>query len=163
MKSARRFYAVAIVTVGLGLSAAAETNTDTQLIRQLIARYAASIDRADTSMAEQIWSHASGVTFIHPLGEEHGLAQIEADVYRNLMGGTFSERKLAPKDIAIHVYGDTAWSEFNWDFTAKLRKDGSPFHSQGRETQIYHRENGQWQIVHVHYSGMPVTGNLKGF
>jgi ketosteroid isomerase-like protein len=79
------------------------------------------------------------------------------------MGGTFSARKLTPKDIAVHVYGDTAWSEFNWDFVATVRKDGTAFHSQGRETQIYHRENGQWRIVHVHYSGVPVAGNLKGF
>ena len=79
------------------------------------------------------------------------------------MGGTFSARKLTPKEIAVHVYGDTAWSEFSWDFVATVRNDGSPFHSEGRETQIYRRENGQWRIVHVHYSGVPVTGNLKGF
>jgi ketosteroid isomerase-like protein len=79
------------------------------------------------------------------------------------MGVTFSERKLTPKDIVVHVYGDTAWSEFSWDFVAKVRKDGSPFHSEGRETQFYHREKGGWRIVHVHYSGAAVTGNVKGF
>ena len=84
-------------------------------------------------------------------------------MYNKLMGGTFLERQLTPKDISVHVYGDTAWSEFNWDFVAKVRKDGSPFRSRGRETQIYHREDGRWRIVHVHYSGSPLTGNLKGF
>ncbi len=145
------------------LPAAADAHTDTQAIKDLITMYATSIDRADTKLAGQLFSNAPEVTFIHPLGEERGRDQIEADVYRNLMGGTFLERKLTPKDIAVHVYGDAAWSEFNWDFVAKVRKDGNSFHSQGRETQIYHRENGQWRIVHVHYSGMPVTGNLKGF
>jgi len=114
-------------------------------------------------MAEQLFSAAPDVTFIHPRGEEHGRAQIQADLYTNLMGGTFSERKLTPKDIAVHVYGDAAWAEFSWDFVAKVRKDGSAFHSQGRETQIYRRENGHWRIVHVHYSGAAVTGNLTGF
>lgn len=138
-------------------------NPDEQALRNVIATYATSIDKADTTIADQIWSSAPEVTFIHPLGEEHGLVQIKADLYSNLMGATFSERKLVPKEIAVHVYGDTAWSEFEWDFFAKVRKDGSAFHSQGRETQFYHKENGQWRIVHVHYSGVPVSGNLKGF
>ena len=136
---------------------------DERAIQKLIATYATSVDDADTKVAEEIWSSAPEVTFIHPLGEEHGLPQIESDVYENLMGTTFSERHLTLKGISVHVYGNAAWSEFEWDFVAKVRKDGSTFQSKGRETQVYHKENGQWRIVHVHYSGVPVTGNLKGF
>ncbi|MBV9266759.1 MAG: nuclear transport factor 2 family protein [Acidobacteriaceae bacterium] len=139
----------------LALLSQAQNSDDDQKLRSLIQTYADSIDRADTAVADQIWSNSSEATFIHPLGEEHGRAQIEEDVYRRLMGDTFSERKLVPKDVSVHVYADTAWSEFNWDFFARMRKDGSPFHSQGRETQIYHREKGKWRIVHVHYSGVP--------
>jgi ketosteroid isomerase-like protein len=127
-------------------------------VKDLIAKYAISIDRADTALAEELFSDGPEVTFIHPRGEEHGRKQIEEDVYKNLMGRTFSERKLTPRDIAVHVYGEAAWSEFNWDFVATVRKGGTPFHSQGRETQIYHRENGGWRIVHVHYSGAAVSG-----
>jgi ketosteroid isomerase-like protein len=79
------------------------------------------------------------------------------------MGETFSERKLSIKDVSIHAYGDTAWAEFYWDFAAKLRKDGSPLATHGRETQIYRKEEGRWRLVHVHYSGMPVTDEGKGF
>ncbi len=150
-------FAIVVVAGGQGQSA------DEQAIRQVIATYAHSIDTADVAIAEQIWSSAPEVSFIHPLGEEHGLAEIETDVYRNLMGTTFSQRKLTPKEIKVHVYGDTAWAEFQWDFVATARKDGSAFQSQGRETQVYHKENGRWRIVHVHYSGVPVTSNLKGF
>jgi ketosteroid isomerase-like protein len=113
------------VALPIGLPAATDTPADTQAIKNLIAAYAASVDRADTKSADQVFSNAPEVTFIHPLGEEHGRDQIEANVFRNLMGATFSERKLTPKDLAVHVYGDTAWSEFNWDFVAKVRKDGS--------------------------------------
>lgn len=144
-------------------STLAQTAPNDKEIRDLIATYAAAVDRADTATAAQIFSNAPGVTFIHPRGEEHGREQIVTDVFQKLMGETFSSRKLTPKHIAVHIYGDTAWSEFNWDFVASVRKDGSAFHSEGRETQIYHRESGKWHIVHVHYSGMPVSGNLKGF
>ena len=146
---------VLLMLEGTGMSA----NADAQAIESLIRTYAQSIDRADTTLAEQVFSDAPEVTFIHPRGEERGRAKIQANVYRELMGNTFSERKLIPKDVSVHVYGDAAWAEFNWDFVATMKKDGSSFRSQGRETQVYRRDNGQWRIVHVHYSGQPVTGN----
>src|SRR5262249_13665459 len=114
-------FAMAAATPGRG------QNADEQAIRQLISTYAHSIDMADTAIADQIWSNSPEVSFIHPRGEEHGLKEIEADVYRNLMGTTFSKRKFTPKDIMVHVYGDTAWSEFQWDFVATVRADGSEF------------------------------------
>ncbi len=162
MRNANRHLCVSVVLL-VGLAprngASAQAPDDEQALRELIATYATSIDKADTTIAGQIWSTAPEVTFIHPRGEEHGFAQIEANVYRNLMGATFSERKLVPKEVAIHVYGNAAWSEFQWDFFAKVRKDRTDFHSQGRETQFYRKENGRWRIVHVHYSGVPVTAD----
>ena len=156
----------AAVLLALGITlplSSADTTSRDKEIKELIATYAATIDRADTGLAERIFSNEPEVSFIHPRGEERGRQQIVTNVIKNLMGGTFSDRKLTPKAIAVHVYHDTAWSEFSWDFVATVRKDGSPFHSEGVETQIYRRENGQWRIVHVHYSGAPVTGNLRGF
>jgi ketosteroid isomerase-like protein len=129
----------------------------------MIAKYAESIDAADTTLASQIWSDSPEVSFIYPRGHEHGLEQIKQNVYRHLMGDTFSERKLNIHDISAHVYGDTAWAEFYWDFVAKFRKDGSPITTHGRETQIYRKEQGRWRLVHVHYSGMPVTEERRGF
>jgi len=135
--------------------------SDVQSIRGLIAKYTRSIDTADTTLAAEIWSTSPEVSFIHPLGHAHGFDQVKQNVYVQLMGGLFSERKLSAKDVSIHVYGDAAWAEFYWDFAAKLRKDGSTVTTHGRETQIYHKEHDRWRLVHVHYSGMPVTG--QGF
>jgi ketosteroid isomerase-like protein len=44
---------------------------------------------------------------------------------------------------------------------AKLRKDGSPIATHGRETQVNRKLQGAWRLVHVHYSGMPVTGEPR--
>jgi ketosteroid isomerase-like protein len=53
--------------------------------------------------------------------------------------------------------------EFYWDFVAKFRKDGSSITTHGRETQVYRRTPEGWRLVHVHYSGMPVTDQRQGF
>jgi Xaa-Pro aminopeptidase len=140
-----------------------ETSTDITDIRSLIEKYAKSVDGADTNLAAQVWLDSPDVSFIHPLGHEHGFEQIKQNVYTRLMGETFSERKLSVHDVSIHVFGDAARAEFYWDFAAKFRKDGSPLTTHGRETQLYQREQGRWRLVHVHYSGMPVTGGRQGF
>ncbi len=132
-------------------------------IGQIVAKYARSINEADTELASQVWLDSPDVSFIHPKGHEHGFEQIKENVYKHLMGETFSERKLSPRDVSVHVYGDSAWAEFYWDFTAKFRKDGSSIATHGRETQVYWKTQDGWRLVHVHYSGMPVTQERQGF
>ena len=140
-----------------------EAAAEVDAIGGIIAKYAKSVDEADTTLASEIWWDSPEVSFIHPLGHEHGFEQIKRNIYKRLMGETFSERQLTPRDITIHVFGDAAWAEFYWDFTAKFRKDGQSITTHGRETQIYRRIEGSWRIVHVHYSGVPSTQPGQGF
>jgi len=148
---------------GHGNNLSAEISSDGGLIRNLIEKYAKSIDGADTALAAEVWLDSPEVSFIHPLGHEHGFEQIKQNVYQHLMGDTFSERKLSVHDVSVHLYGDAAQAEFYWDFAAKFRKDGSPLTTHGRETQLYQKQDGRWRLVHVHYSGMPVTAERQGF
>lgn len=149
---------LALLSLALAAStikAVPQSSTPDDAIKSQIAKYTQSIDAADTTLASQVWLDSTDVSFIHPLGHEHGFAQIKQNVYTRLMGDTFSERHLSAHDITVHVYSDSAWAEFYWDFSAKLRKDGSPITTHGRETQIYHRDHSVWRLVHVHYSPLP--------
>ena len=138
-------------------------SSDQSAIRSLINTYAKSVDAADTALASTVWASTPEVSFIHPRGHERGWDAIKTNLYEKTMGQTFSERRLSVKDVVISSYGDTAWAEFYWDFAAKLRADGSPVATHGRETQVYRKIDGAWRLVHVHYSGMPVTGERQGF
>ena len=125
---------------------------DNLAIRRLLAQYAQAVDAVDLKLLAEIWSHSPEVSFIYPLGEEHGFEAIQQNVFEKVMGGMFSARDLEMHDIAIYVNVNSAWSEFRWDFHATLRKDGSSVTTHGVETQIYRKENGTWRLVHVHYS-----------
>jgi ketosteroid isomerase-like protein len=125
-------------------------------IRAVLEKYATSIDNADVSLASEIWSQEPGVTFIHPLGTEHGFKQIADHVYIGMMAGMFSKRELILHEPSIHIYRDAAWSEMTWTFHATT-KDGKVVTNEGRETQVYHKEHGVWRIVLVHYSGPPAA------
>ncbi len=121
-------------------------------IRQLIGKYAAAADAADPKLAGEVWENSPDISFINPAGYEHGWSEVQT-FYTNIMGGLFTLRKLNIHEPAIHVYGDAAWSEFDWDFEATRKANGQPVHTKGRETQIYRRTGpGRWALVHVHYS-----------
>ena len=80
------------------------------------------------------------------------------------MGEMFSERKLVTSDVSLQLFGDAAVVEFYWQFDAKFRADGSPITTKGRESQVFYKSPTKgWQLVHVHYSNMPVTGDRVGF
>lgn len=49
-------------------SPARDTGVETDEIRRMIAKYAQSIDAADTTMASQIWSDSPEVSFHPPSG-----------------------------------------------------------------------------------------------
>jgi len=147
---------------GGGNARTVDERSESDAIKNLIGKYAKSVDDSDTALAAEVWLDSPDVSFIHPLGHEHGFEQIKQNVYKHLMGETFSERKLSVHDIVVHVYGDAARAEFYWDFTAKFRKDGSPLTTHGRETQLYQKIQGRWRLVHVHYSGMPVAAERQG-
>ena len=89
----------------------------------------------------EIWSHDPSVTFIYPLGTAHGFEQIADQVYIGAMRNMFSKRDLILHQPAIHVYADAAWSEMTWTFHATM-KDGSAITTEGRETQVNHKEQG---------------------
>lgn len=133
-------------------------------IKHLIHKYVISIDKADTRLASDIWLDSPKASFIHPKGHEHGFEAIKQNFYVNTMYNNFSERKLSIHDLAIYIYGNTAIAEFYWDFKAKFRSDGALLESSGRESQVYCKDDqALWKLVHIHYSGMPVTGEREGF
>jgi len=150
----RVLFAAAICLVPTAALSQSDTGPlpDVAAIHGLIGKYAKAVDSVDLGLLSGIWSHSPEVSFIYPLGEERGFDAIEQHVFQQVIGGLFSTRDLELHNIIVHVNGNSAWSEFHWVFHAKMRKDGSALTTRGIETQIYRKEDGNWRLVHVHYS-----------
>jgi uncharacterized protein (TIGR02246 family) len=139
------------------------SESDLSAIKALIATYVQAADAADPQLAATVWANSPAVSFVYPKGEERGWEAIKKNIYEKMMGETFSERKLTVKGIAVHSYGsNAAWAEFEREFAARFRKDGVPLTARGRETQVYRKTKNRWQLVHVHYSAMPVAEERQG-
>ena len=134
---------------------------DEVLIKQLIEDYKISINKADTILGAKVWADVPEVSFIHPRGHEKGWIGVKNNFY-GVFGERFKTRDLKSYNETINVYNDVGWVEFYWLYDASFA-DGKSMQSKGRETQILKKINTQWRIIHVHYSGMPVTGERQGF
>jgi ketosteroid isomerase-like protein len=152
---------IAVPAVAQNQSADAAARAE---IRRDLDTYMRSIDTADPKLAATIWLTTPDASFINPVGHERGWQQIADEVIVKLMGQTFSKRHLtASTEPVIHVYGDAAVLEFDWDFVATLRSNNSPVHTTGRESQFYVRfPDKGWRLVHVHYSGPAVAPPSNG-
>ncbi|MFI5186531.1 MAG: YybH family protein [Chitinophagales bacterium] len=125
--------------------------------------YATSVNNMDTVLAAKVWAINDSISFIHPRGHEKGWQRIKNNFYIKTMFETFSERKLNINSLTINIYGDYAYVEFYWTFNAKLRNNGMSLTTQGRESQMLKKDKSGWHILHIHYSGMPVTAERQGF
>lgn len=133
-------------------------------LRRKLDIYLASIDAADAELAKTVWDTSDQATFIHPRGNEHGWDEIAKNFYGITMGATFSQRSLRlDGEPRIAVYDGVAIVEFEWTFVALRVDNGEQLRTTGRESQVFVPIDGDWKLVHVHYSGPPVTGAGQGF
>lgn len=142
-------FTVSICTKGLSQ----EKNT---VFRSLLNSYEESINTADTVSAAKIWSKSAEVSFINPMSTEYGWHGVK-NIYK-MFADTFSMRKLHGSGEKVSIYGDVAWLTFEWVFDATPRNNNQAIQTKGRETQVWKKEKGAWRLVHVHYSGLPMTG-----
>ena len=131
-------------------------------VQEVIKQYVLSVNTLDTEKAKSLWLNEPNISFIHPRGHEIGLDQIIRSFLQETMG-RFSQRKLMPYDESITIVGNTALVVFYWKFDAIFAHDGSPLHTEGRETQIMLKVDNEWKLLHIHYSGLPVSGDREGF
>lgn len=134
---------------------------DEDAIKQLIADYKVSINMADTLLGAEVWADVPEVSFIHPRGHEKTWKGIKDNFY-GMFRTMFKTRDLKSSNETINIYKDVAWVEFYWVYNATFA-EGKPMQTKGRETQMLKKINKKWKIVHVHYSGMPMTGEGQGF
>ena len=130
--------------------------------RNLLESYVRTVNDLDLDLANTIWGQSAVPSFIHPRGHERGWDTIKQSFYNDTMG-LFSKRDLRLKEIVVtSLSEEVAFAEFYWDFDAEF-PDGSPLTTEGRETQVWKKEESGWKILHVHYSGPATQEEGEGF
>ena len=119
-------------------------------VRKTSQRFYAALNHmvnGDARDMAEVWSHRADVTTLHPVGgRQIGWKQV-ADSW-NGVAEISSNGTVTLKDQHIRVIGDVAY-ELGIEHV-EMTLAGKQIQGGGRVTNIYHREDGTWKIIHHH-------------
>jgi len=133
-------------------------------VRQASEQFYEALNRAingDPVPIIEVWSHGSDVTAMHPLGgRETGWEEVRASWEQVAQG--FSDGQVSIEDlVVVPLSDDVAYTLGTEHGQAKLGEETVSI--DWRVTNIYRREEGEWNIVHHHTDVSPALVEvLKG-
>lgn len=132
-------------------------------VLEMVRKYTQSVNEGDIrpALIDQLWEHTPEVSNINIRGHQKGFEDIKNNFYEPIFL-VLKDRNLRVVDDehkpAIYIFDNTAVVEFYWKLNATLKEGNKAVNLAGRETHVYRKECGAWKLVHLHYSGMPVSG-----
>ena len=126
---------------------------DVELINELINKYCLAVKTQDKNIVDKIFSQNKKCNLISITTVFEGVDSI----YQNFLGlikKMYSKIELIKdEELKINFINDsTAILIFKYHTDCILRENGEKFGIEGVETQMVIKEEGDWKIVHIHYS-----------
>lgn len=135
-------------------------SSDKQQVLDMVNKYTQTVNQGDArpELIDQLWEQSPDASNINPRGHHKGFKDIKDNFYPPLFALLTDRNLRVVGEPAVYVFDNTAVVEFYWKLDAKLKDGGGPVKMEGRETHVLRRKGGQWKLIHLHYSGMPVQG-----
>ncbi len=128
-------------------------SADVEAIRALVTKEVTAINARDLPALSEIWSKDKDILLfdVPPPGRFQGWDQIGP-----LWKGFFdkvSDVHLTVDAVRATSDGTLGYATYDWAMTGRL----GPYalDDRGQATAIYRKEDGQWRLVHAHYSPLP--------
>lgn len=127
----------------------------------MVHMYTRSVSEGDIhpELIENLWEHSPDVSDINIRGHQKGYEDIKNNFYAPIFA-VLKDRNLRmvtdQHQPDIYIFDNTAIVEFYWKLDAVTKKDNKAISAEGRETHVLRKKDGEWKLVHLHYSGMPI-------
>lgn len=129
-------------------------NPEKEAVRKRMNDYLAMVSNIDEDIANGLWAKSEDISIITPRSQFFGLESIMNDFLRKAFSN-FKYRKLSSLSEVINIYGDSANVQLYWNFDT-IDAQGVERQGRGRESLIFSKIDGEWRLVHVHYSPAPL-------
>ncbi|NIF07436.1 nuclear transport factor 2 family protein [Chryseobacterium sp. Tr-659] len=145
-----------------GIAVSANINEKQQVLN-MVRKYTQSVNEGDLhpEIIDELWEHSPDVSNINIRGHQKGFEEIKTKFYAPIFE-VLKDRNLQmvtdEREPAVYIFDNTAVVEFYWKLNAKLKDGDKPVNMLGRETHVFRKKNGNWKLIHLHYSGMPIKG-----
>ncbi len=122
-------------------------------VRARVGDYFNMVSNLDADIAKGLWAESDNVSIITPRSQFVGRDAIMNDFLIKTFS-SMKSRKLHSLSEVINVYGDSANVQLYWIFDT-IDAKGEAHQTRGRESLVFSKIDGEWRLVHVHYSRMP--------
>lgn len=130
-----------------------KTDPEKEKVRARMHDYLNMVSNLDKKISEGLWANNKNVSIITPRSQFWGKESIMNDFLIKTFSNLKS-RKLTSLAEVINIYGNSSNVQLYWSFSTE-DKAGKKEERFGRESLIFEKINGEWRLVHVHYSPMP--------
>ena len=129
------------------------SDKDNEQINELVKKYCLAVKTQDKNLVDKIFSQNKKCNLISIATVYEGVDSI----YQNFLGlikKMYSKIELIKdEELKINFINETtAILIFKYHTDCILRENGEKFGINGVETQLVIKEEGDWKIVHIHYS-----------
>lgn len=119
-------------------------------------RFYAALEAGDVDAMEDVWLHADWVKCVHPgweliIGWE-GIHGSWKRIFDNSGG-----MRVSAREVRIKVAGGFAWVSCTENLAIFLDNSSAPITATTAATNLFHRVNSEWLMVHHHASPTPVS------
>src|SRR2546426_616017 len=80
-------------------------------VEQTLAKYIQSVNTADLKLASEVWLQTPVVSAVTPFGRFQGWESVRDSIYITFLQKAFTERRLEPSNIEVHVRSEEHTSE----------------------------------------------------
>ena len=126
---------------------------DKTALLECVERYKHAVHTQAAEDFLPLWAEGCETVLISPGGCYVGTQNIYEQF---LLGGirkAYERIDLLSHQVDVRLISeDLATVVFSYSTDCIRRDNGEPFGIAGLETQVFCRQNGQWKLVHVHYS-----------
>ncbi len=124
-----------------------------EMIKAVVRRYQDVVHTQDWESFDSLWSHSEASCLISGVNIFRGRESIYQDFLVDRIGAKFSRIDLIADSLEIcPVTEDLVTVMFSYHTECILRESGESYGIRGLETQVIVKEDGQWRLLHVHYS-----------
>ena len=119
-------------------------------IRQASEQFYAALNstlNGESGPMEEMWSHSSDVSAMHPFGGRMVGWEEVGDSWEQV-AQAFSDGQVSIEDLVVPLADDVAYTLGTENGQAKLGDQTVGI--DWRVTNIYRREEGEWKVVHHH-------------
>lgn len=122
-------------------------------ILDLVAKYQQLIHDQSRELFEEVFSKDENCNLISIVTQFQGRESIFNDFIIGGIQKAYSKIDLIADEINVYEINETlATVVFKYHTECIRRDSGEPFGFAGVETQVMIKEEGNWKILHVHYS-----------